>query len=870
MHDVVMDEFLAYLEGESIHNISDAISSTGNAKWIYFFLLNNLKDNMSIIINNLDNADEIDKAINNILDIDIEYLVNSLISIRDGKYLYRYKKTITEILKRLRKTLDKNNIVNVELATLIDNILNKDLTDEIINTRKLKYIYKYACDIKDADIKKIEDAVIKSKNAKYIYLFAKNVSGADIDRLTIAILDTEDAQYMYLFAKAIDTDKKILEDAVADTLHAKYIYLFTRDIKGVNVAFMQDMIIETDNIKYKCEFARNIDCDITKFEYDAIDSLDGYYIYTIASIKEYDTKELSYAIKKTKNAKYIYLFAKNIKYANPVTLGDAVIRTNDPEYMYLYARDIHGADIGYFETMIFKPKNIEYIYKFFKEVPGVDVEEAIKKIKMYNLDPENKYLPLLEKSSKPISEAKYCEDFDMDEYIDGLLETRDIEKLYIAAKRYKKRLDEIINAIIEARNPKYICKLAYTMKWLDKKMLENIIIEIGDPEYIYKFALNVSGANIKKLGNEVLKALNPLYIYLFAKNIHGVDLNLFINALIEIGNPEYLYLAAINIYNIDIKIIEENILKIGNMEWIYKFFRDMPNADIYNAINIIVKNNLDLEDDYTSALVEIVLTGDDVSFIKPNKEVNTYIDELLKKGNPKKLLEVAIKYRVRLDEIADAILISRNPEYIYKFIYTMKWYDKDSKFENMIIELANPEYIYKFALNVRGANINKLMDAMIRTYDAKYIKLFGEYVSRDIIDLLNLQTLKSNFKNMDDVLATPYDLYEILLSTIYNDNYDINVLSKNLNLPCDKLINIINYLKIKYMAISFVEPVIPICKENIPSLGRKYDDVYKIMKYFKDDDINDLYISNLVEKYYLEENQEFLDSPKVKEKNNQH
>ena len=72
------------------------------------------------------------------------------------------------------------------------------------------------------------------------------------------------------------------------------------------------------------------------------------------------------------------------------------------------------------------------------------------------------------------------------------------------------------------------------------------------------------------------------------------------------------------------------------------------------------------------------------------------------------------------------------------------------------------------------------------------------------------------------------------------------------------------------MAISFVEPVIPICKENIPSLGRKYDDVYKIMKYFKDDDINDLYISNLVEKYYLEENQEFLDSPKVKEKNNQH
>ena len=77
-------------------------------------------------------------------------------------------------------------------------------------------------------------------------------------------------------------------------------------------------------------------------------------------------------------------------------------------------------------------------------------------------------------------------------------------------------------------------------------------------------------------------------------------------------------------------------------------------------------------------------------------------------------------------------------------------------------------------------------------------------------------------------------------------------------------------MKVKYQAISYTKPAMPICEENIPKLGRKYDDVYRLIEFLKDIDTNDLYISNLIEKYYLEADQEFLDSPKVMTKKYQH
>ena len=110
-----------------------------------------------------------------------------------------------------------------------------------------------------------------------------------------------------------------------------------------------------------------------------------------------------------------------------------------------------------------------------------------------------------------------------------------------------------------------------------------------------------------------------------------------------------------------------------------------------------------------------------------------------------KEIEVIYEYfmkRIKIDnEIAnflkyeDAIIASKNAEYIYQFAINVKGGDI-SKLQDAIIASENAEYIYEFARDVKGADISKLQDSIIASQKVLYIHRFAMNVTNaDISEL---------------------------------------------------------------------------------------------------------------------------------------
>lgn len=391
MHDVVLEEFMSNENNKTLHEVSLDIAITGHAKWIYFFILKILNKNIEQI-ESIDNATLnkeliIFNALKEIIDIDIIYLRGKIIDTASAEYIYKFQKNIISLLKEL----EIKKYINEEIKNLINELKNTDLTDEIVKTKNLKYIYRYSSNIKTADNDKIYQAVLKSKNPKLIYMFAKNNKEYDKFMLANRLIEIGNAKYMYLFARDIDIDPKIFEEPISLSNSAKYIYLFAKNIEGINIRILQEAIMETKNVKYICEFARNIECNFERFEDDAIIYLNAEYIYELAKFDKSNKRRLEDAIKDTKNPKYMYLFAKNIKGVSISAMELQIVKANNPEYMYLFAKNVKGADIKYIGSMMFKTNDMKWIFKFFNEIPNADILYAVEQMKKFNLDPENKY-----------------------------------------------------------------------------------------------------------------------------------------------------------------------------------------------------------------------------------------------------------------------------------------------------------------------------------------------------------------------------------------------------------------------------------------------------------------------------------------------
>ena len=164
--------------------------------------------------------------------------------------------------------------------------------------------------------------------------------------------------------------------------------------------------------------------------------------------KELNAEEVNKVIE-TKDAEYIYNFAKNVKGVNIEELENAIIKTKFTEYIYQFAKDVKGANIEKLENVIIETKSAWYIYQFALNVKGANIE------KLENAIIATKLVKFMQEFAKNVKGAN-------------------IEKLE--------------NAIIEINNPSLI---SFMRKVLDDKEMTDAEIQMAKRKYIFSLLDNI-------------------------------------------------------------------------------------------------------------------------------------------------------------------------------------------------------------------------------------------------------------------------------------------------------------------------------------------------------------------------------------------
>ena len=122
----------------------------------------------------------------------------------------------------------------------------------IIATKNIKLITRFAIEISNINIEKLEQSVIDLVNSEYAYRFARDIKGANIKRLEDVIIETKNSYYLYYLAKKVKgVNIEKIENALMETMNVEYISKFA-DIKGANL-FKIYYVLKSMNKNNECE-----------------------------------------------------------------------------------------------------------------------------------------------------------------------------------------------------------------------------------------------------------------------------------------------------------------------------------------------------------------------------------------------------------------------------------------------------------------------------------------------------------------------------------------------------------------------------------------------------------------------------------------
>ena len=159
--------------------------------------------------------------------------------------------------------------------------------------------------------------------------------------------------------------------------YTEYLYIYPEDR-------LVEAIIATKDAKYIYLFAKDLilDARVIKLAYGVIATKDAEYIYKFAKdVSKAPIDTLEDAIIVSNNSEYIYKFARAVKKAPINELANAIITTKNAEYIYKFAKDVASAPIDRLTDAIIETKDAEYIYQFARKVPNAPLGKLIKALK---------------------------------------------------------------------------------------------------------------------------------------------------------------------------------------------------------------------------------------------------------------------------------------------------------------------------------------------------------------------------------------------------------------------------------------------------------------------------------------------------------
>lgn len=221
------------------------------------------------------------------------------------------------------------------------------------------------------------------------------------------------------------------------------------------------------------------------------------------------------------------------------------------------------------------------------------------------------------------------------------------------------------------------------IKFFEEQSLQNII-NSGKNKDSYNQKLEEVQENIIKDGDSS-------FAYFFACDI-GYKNYQMQNVILKAKEPKYVFLFAQNIKNADISALQSVILESKNIKYICKFGCFVPDASI-SKIEAMVLNEKKPKAKYAHMLIKHV----------PGVNINKFRSIILKSKKPRYLFE-----------LAKHVTSKKDLELI----------------EDLLIECKSKTYIKMLAEKIKGANIEKLEQAVLDLDDPERIKKFAKYVRK--------------------------------------------------------------------------------------------------------------------------------------------
>ncbi|MCX7106770.1 MAG: hypothetical protein NTV66_04225 [Methylococcales bacterium] len=109
-----------------------------------------------------------------------------------------------------------------------------DLQEQVILTGDAELAYRFAHDLLESDLERLECIIATTKIPRIAYEFAliKASRGGNIEKLQALIIDAADGGLMILFAvDVVGADIDLFEESIRKLPEAKYLQLFEAEIR---------------------------------------------------------------------------------------------------------------------------------------------------------------------------------------------------------------------------------------------------------------------------------------------------------------------------------------------------------------------------------------------------------------------------------------------------------------------------------------------------------------------------------------------------------------------------------------------------------------------------------------------------------------
>lgn len=136
----------------------------------------------------------------------------------------------------------------------------KALQKAIEATRNYNWIARFACYVNGADTKSIEKLIIDRKCASAAYIYMRDGLNPNIDELKSIFFKSKKPRYLYALAHFITDPKELelIENLIIASHSEMYVRLYASKIKGANISKLENRVLHSNNLPEMKKFATSV------------------------------------------------------------------------------------------------------------------------------------------------------------------------------------------------------------------------------------------------------------------------------------------------------------------------------------------------------------------------------------------------------------------------------------------------------------------------------------------------------------------------------------------------------------------------------------------------------------------------------------